>query len=102
MKDRFNSPKFKLFIQFIPAQLQGKLAELGTNLVLIKDQYEKMSAFKTEIAELDKRVTEMQTTVAKAEIITQDAESFKKQIDTLKIEVENLWQGLNFLSNPYK
>jgi uncharacterized coiled-coil DUF342 family protein len=84
------------------AQLQGKLAELGTNLVLIKDQYEKMSAFKTEIAELDKQVTEMQTTVAKAEIITQDAEAFKKQIDTLKIEVENLWQGLNFLSNPYK
>ena len=43
------------------AQLQGKLAELGTNLVTIKDNYAKMLEFKEEITELKQKVTQMES-----------------------------------------
>ncbi len=84
------------------SQLQGKLAELGTNLVVIKDNYEKMAEFKDEISALDAKVIQMQTTVEKAELATKQVESIPDEMTILKREISDLWDGLDYLSNPYK
>lgn len=84
------------------SQLQGKLAELGTNLVVIKDNYEKMSEFKDEISALDAKVIQMQTTVEKAELATKQVASFPEDMTVIKREISDLWDGLDYLSNPYK
>ena len=42
------------------AQLQGKLAELGTNLVTIKDNYDKMLEFKEEIIHVKRIIQDVE------------------------------------------
>lgn len=84
------------------AQLQGKLAELGTNLVTIKDNYAKMLEFKEEIAELKQKVTQMETVVQKAELVTGEIKEFDDDIKVIKREIQDLWDGMDELYNPLK
>ena len=84
------------------AQLQGKLAELGTNLVTIKDNYDKMLEFKEDIGELEQKVTKMETVVQKAELVTKEVEQFEDDIKVVKKEIQDLWDGMDYLSNPLK
>ncbi len=46
-------------------------------------------------------MTEMQVTVQKAETTTKQIESFDAKVKKLEREVEDLWEGLDYLSNPY-
>ena len=83
------------------SQLQGKLATLGTNLVTISTQQDKLLLINDSVSELKERVIEMQTTVQKAELVTKNVDGFKKEIDVLKTEIQDLWDGLDHLSsNP--
>lgn len=84
------------------AQLQGKLAELGTNLVTIKDNYDKMLEFKEDIGELKQKVTKMETVVQKAELVTEEVKEFEDDIKVVKKEIQDLWDGMDYLSNPLK
>ena len=84
------------------AQLQGKLAELGTNLVTIKDNYDKMLEFKEDIGELKQKVTKMETVVQKAELVTKEVKEFEDDIKVVKKEIQDLWDGMDYLSNPLK
>jgi chromosome segregation ATPase len=84
------------------AQLQGKLAELGTNLVTIKDNYDKMLEFKEEIGELKQKVTKMETVVQKAELVTEEIKEFEDDVKLVKKEIQDLWDGMDYLSNPLK
>ena len=84
------------------AQLQGKLAELGTNLVTIKDNYDKMLEFKEDIGELKQKVTKMETVVQKAELVTKEVKEFEDDIKVVKKEIQDLWDGMDYLSNPIK
>lgn len=84
------------------AQLQGKLAELGTNLVTIKDNYAKMLEFKEEIAELKQKVTQMETVVQKAELVTGEIKEFDDDVKVIKREIQDLWDGMDELYNPLK
>ena len=84
------------------AQLQGKLAELGTNLVTIKDNYDKMLEFKEDIAALEQKVTKMETVVQKAELVTKEMAEFEDDIKVVKKEIQDLWDGMDYLSNPLK
>jgi DNA repair exonuclease SbcCD ATPase subunit len=81
-------------------QLQGKLATLGTNLVTISTQQDKLLLIKDNVSELKQSVTEMQTTVQKAEIVTKEIEDFKNDINTVKREIQDIWDGMDYLSNP--
>ena len=84
------------------SQLQGKLAELGTNLVVIKDQQGGLLEIKESVKELEQKVIQMQTTVEKAELATKQVASFPEDMTVIKREISDLWEGLDYLSNPYK
>lgn len=82
------------------SQLQGKLATLGTNLVTISAQQDKLLLINDSVSELKQNVIEMQTTVQKAEMVTKEVEGFQKQVDVVKRDVQDLWDGMDYLSNP--
>mgnify|MGYP000988175798 FL=1 len=82
------------------SQLQGKLATLGTNLVTISTQQDKLLLINDSVSELKQNVIEMQTTVQKAEMVTKEVEGFQKQVDVIKRDVQDLWDGMDYLSNP--
>ena len=84
------------------SQLQGKLAELGTNLVVIKDQQGGLLEIKESVKKLEQDIIQMQTTVEKAELATKQVASFPEEMTVIKREILDLWDGLDYLSNPYK
>lgn len=81
--------------------LQGKLAELGTNLATIMERQRELLGLADRIVEVEKKITEMQTVVQRAEIATEDSDEINKKLDRLLREVEDLWDGLDYLANPY-
>jgi hypothetical protein len=84
------------------SKLQGKLAELGTNLIVIKDQQSGLLLIKQQVTDVEKSVTEMQTVVQKAEIVVKAVENFEGDIKALKREIQDLWDGMDELYNPLK
>jgi hypothetical protein len=84
------------------SKLQGKLAELGTNLVVIKDQQSGLLLIKQQVTDVEKSVTEMQTVVQKAELVVKAVENFEGDIKVLKREIQDLWDGMDELYNPLK
>jgi len=84
------------------SKLQGKLAELGTNLVVIKDQQSGLLLIQKQVTDVEKAVTEMQTIVKKAELVVKDVEGFEGEIKVLKREIQDLWDGMDELYNPLK
>ena len=84
------------------SKLQGKLAELGTNLIVIKDQQSGLLLIKQQVTDVEKSVTEMQTVVQKAEIVVKAVENFEGEIKVLKREIQDLWDGMDELYNPLK
>ncbi len=81
-------------------ELQGKLAQLGTNLNTIVDQQQELLGLQNRIVEMEKKVTEMETSVQKGELVVEDLGAYKQDIDRLKREVEELWEGMDYLANP--
>ena len=44
----------------------------------------------------------MRTTVATAELMTKDLEGLDDKLKIMTREIEDLWQGMDYLSNPLK
>lgn len=84
------------------SKLQGKLAELGTNLVVIKDQQTGLLTIKNQVNNLEKDIETMKSTVKQAELIVADMADSKDTLDKLKIEASDLWQAVEYLGNPLK
>ena len=82
------------------SELQGKLATLGVNLETIIDQQTKLLTFQDKVVDLDKAIAEMETTVKKAELVTADSEALGEKLEAMQREINDLWQGLDYLSNP--
>ena len=80
--------------------LQGKLVELGTNLKTIMERQSELAALQERVVEVEKLVTEMETTVKKAEMATKDSEAVQKSLKVVKKEIQNLWDGMDYLANP--
>ena len=84
------------------SQLQGKLAALGVNLQTIIEQQQKLLLIDDNVNDLEKDIEAMKGTVAQAEVITKSIGDVNGKLSSLKREVEELWQGLDYLSNPLK
>lgn len=83
------------------ASLQGKLAELGTVLGAIMERQKELLALQERVVEVEKNVTTMATVVQKAEIITKNADVLNQKIEKVEREINDLWEGMDYLSNPY-
>ena len=84
------------------SQLKAKLAELGVNLVTIMEHQDKLLEIQTKVTDLEKDIETMRTTVATAELMTKDLEGLDDKLKTMTREIEDLWQGMDYLSNPLK
>ena len=84
------------------SQLQGKLATLGVNLITIMEQQEKLLLIDENVDSLEKDIETMKATVAKAELMTANLNKLDGQLKTIGREIEDLWQGMDYLSNPLK
>jgi DNA repair exonuclease SbcCD ATPase subunit len=82
------------------SQLQGKLAELGVNLKTIAEQQSKLLEIKDDVEAMQQKLIAMETVVQKAEMVTAETEEMKKQTATMKREIQDLWDGMDYLSNP--
>jgi peptidoglycan hydrolase CwlO-like protein len=82
--------------------IQQNLATLGTRLETLLSQQEKLLELNTDVSKLANEIEGIKGTVAKAEVITKDIGDVGKKLKTLTKEVEDLWQGMDYLSNPLK
>ena len=84
------------------SQLQGKLAELGVNLKTIAEQQEKLLLIKDNVSDMEQKVIAMETVVKKAELITEQLTKFDGEVTVVKREIQEIWDGMDYLSNPLK
>jgi len=82
------------------SQLQGKLAELGVNLVTIRDQQEELLDIKSKVIDLEKDIETMRSTVKQAELITAQSEGIDKRIQAIGRDLDSVWEALDYVSNP--
>jgi chromosome segregation ATPase len=83
------------------SSLQGKLAELGTALSNIMERQRELLALQERIVTVEKEMTEIRTVVQKAEMMTKDAEVIANKLSKMEREVNDIWEGMDYLSNPY-
>jgi len=82
--------------------IRENLATLGTRLETLLSQQEKLLELNTDVSKLSNDIEAMKATVATAEIIINDIGDTEVKFKTLTKEVEDLWQGMDYLSNPLK
>jgi len=79
--------------------LQGKLAELGTNLEQIMERQKELIDLRDRVAAAETKVTESVMTVkSQAETVSKYDDEMKK----INREINDLWNGLDAVSNPLK
>ena len=83
-------------------EMKENLITLGTNLETILEQQAKLVLLQERLVEVEKLVTEMQVTVEKAELATENSDKIQGRLDKIDKEVDSLWQGMDFLANPYR
>lgn len=81
------------------SQLQGKLAELGTNIAQIMEQQRQLLDMRERIAEVER--TNSETVLIVNSKVT-EIESVADDIKLLKTEVNDLWNGLDAVANPLR
>ena len=84
------------------SQLKGKLATLGTHLETILTQQEKLLELNTELSELSKEIESMKAVVKQGELIADSMGDIDTRMKKLTKEIEDLWSGMDYLSNPLK
>ena len=56
----------------------------------------------TDVSKLSNDIEAMKATVTKAEIIINDIGDTEVKFKKINKEIEDLWQGMDYLSNPLK
>jgi len=84
------------------AQLQGKLATRGVSLKTIADQQEKLLGITTKVSDLEKDIETMKAQVTESKLIAEGVSGFSKRIKNIEREIEDLWNGMDYISNPLK
>lgn len=79
------------------SQLQGKLAELGTNLEAIMKRQGELLDLRDKINAIEKRSGE-QEILLKSEL--DKLKQYSDDMKRIKREIDDLWNGMDALSNP--
>lgn len=82
--------------------IRENLATLGTRLETLLSQQEKLLELNTDVSTLSNEIEAMKATVTKAEIIINDIGDTEVKFKKINKEIEDLWQGMDYLSNPLK
>ena len=78
--------------------IRENLATLGTRLETLLSQQEKLLELNTDVSKLSNDIEAMKATVATAEIIINDIGDTEVKFKALTKEVEDLWQGMDYLN----
>lgn len=84
------------------SRLQSKLATLAEKLEQISEQQARLLEIKEELTDLSKETEAMKATVTKAEIIADSMNDVEERLKILKMESEQLWEAVDYLSNPLR
>jgi DNA repair exonuclease SbcCD ATPase subunit len=84
------------------SQLKGKLATLGTRLETLLGQQKNLLELKDEVATLSKDIESIRGIVTAAEVLTKDLGDTQKQLKSINKEIDDVWEGMDYLSNPLK
>lgn len=84
------------------SQLKSKLSELGVNLDVVLKRQGELLEIQKQVYDLEKDVETMRSTVKTAEIVTNEVQAFDGKIKAMLREIEDLWAGLDYVSNPYE
>ena len=84
------------------SQLKSKLAELGVNLKTIMEQQKDLLEIKKQVNELDKGIEGIKATVAESKILAGGVKDIEARVKVIAKEIDDLWEGLDYLSNPLK
>ena len=82
------------------SKLQGKLAELGTNLVVIKEQQTGLLLIQDQVSDLEKEIEAQKAIVAKAELVNDDMKELQNKLKKIQINIDDIWTALDMMSNP--
>lgn len=102
--DDFNAEVKVAQTQIIDAgipELQGKLATLGTNLEKILERQQELLAIQERIITVEKQMAENAATMSEARMIMKDASDTNAKLERIQREINDIWEGMDFLSNPY-
>ena len=78
-------------------QLQGKLAELGTNLKTIMEAQQKLLELREQVAELDKTVTTNDMIVSEAR---SKFDFYDNRMERFQRDLDDAWKAMDAISNP--
>ena len=84
------------------SQLSAKLATLGTTLATMAESQKNLLELQTDVSELSKEIEGMKAVVKQAEIVTESMSDIKKDFEVHSREINDLWQGLDHLSDPLR
>jgi len=83
-------------------QLSAKLATLGTTLVTMTESHKNLLELQSDVSELSKEIEAMKSVVKQAELVTEALSEYKDEYKGIKREIEDLWMGLDHLSDPLR
>jgi len=84
------------------SQLKSKLSELGVNLNVIREQQDQLLEIQKQVYDLEKKIESMSATVTESKLLADGMKDISKKSNKLSREIEDLWEGLDYLSNPLK
>jgi len=84
------------------SQLKSKLSELGVNLKVIREQQDQLLEIQKQVFDLEKKIEGMSATVTESKLLADGMKDISKKSNKLSREIEDLWEGLDYLSNPLK
>ena len=84
------------------SQLSAKLATLGTTLVTMTESHKNLLELQSDVSELSKEIEAMKSDVKQAELVTEALSEYKDEYKGIKREIEDLWMGLDHLSDPLR
>ncbi len=82
------------------SQLSAKLATLGTNLITISSQQERLLEITTSVSKLEKEIEAMKSTVKQAELIADSIGDVDERMKVITKEIDDIWLGLDAVSMP--
>lgn len=81
------------------SQLQGRLAELATNLQTIMNQQQQLLDLRDRVESAERIVLENQRL---SEDTLQAVQEFEEDVERFAAEVDDLWQAFDAVSNPLR